>query len=179
METTKTNKTNNWIIVVLVVLNIFTLLFIWTNYKRADDREFLHESRFQRAQEDRYFRDRLGVTEKQLEEMRKLRFDHDEKMHSFQIQIHNVKMDLIDEIARKNSDSVKIDEYTHVLGNFHLQVEKEIAHHFRELKQVLDTNQIDEFRKMYMDALDAKRPDRHGPQRKYHNKHDQRKMMHN
>ncbi len=155
-----------WTIIVLVVLNLFTLSAFWLSM-------VINKPIFPIAKHD-LIEDKERRPEDFLEEELKLSID--QKQH-FEIssmkhtlrtkdiarEIHMRKRLLVDELFQQKPDTLKIQKLSEEIGMMQAGLEMVNNEHILELKSVCQPEQQEKLKLLFNEMLETSRPDEHRP----------------
>ncbi len=138
------NKISLWIIVILVLLNLFTLSTIWYNQFRTPDRPPRQEVGHRR-QGLKVLEQKLNLTAEQITVFADIRQRHFEKMEPLQKEIFSCRRELMDELYKTEPDTVRISSLAKRIGEKEILRERYIFEHFMEMKSACTPEQKEKF----------------------------------
>jgi len=138
------NKISVWIIVILVLLNLFTLSTIWYNQLRRPVRPPREEMRHHR-QGLEMLGQKLKLTDEQVKIFEGMRQQHFEKMKPLQEEIISVRQQLMDELSKAEPDTALVNILIKSIGDKETVLERNRFEHFMELRSVCTPEQKEKF----------------------------------
>ena len=152
-----------WTIIILVLLNVFTLSTIWFA-KLVVPVPFphtFHEER--RLPLDNFIEKELGLSDEQNR-----KFGESRKMHVIRTQdiareIHMRKKLLFDELFQSSPDTSKIKKLSEEIGMMQTGLEMVNNVHILELKSICNPEQQEKLKFLFNEMLEKSRPDGHRP----------------
>jgi len=155
------NKISLWIIVILVLLNLFTLSTIWYNqfhnpvrHPREDVRNRRHGAKV--------LEQNLNLTAEQSKIFEDIRQRHFARMKPLHREIFSIRQELMDEVSKTEPDTARIRELTRLIGEKETERERSIIQHFRELRSVCTPEQREKF-EILLRKLMGPAPEMSGP----------------
>lgn len=147
-------KFMTWAIAILVLLNVFTLAGIWflgfSNKPTFAD--------FPRREKSEFFlKQKLNLTDEQLQKFRELREIHFEETREIIDSIQFLKSELSEEIFKETHNQAEIKKRIEQIGQLEMQIEKEKFKHFLELKSVCNLEQQKEFQKIFKEIMTSRK----------------------
>lgn len=136
-------KTYMWLVILLVIINLTTLIFLWIgrpNPPEMNDRK--------RPDTSKFLKDELGLNEEQdkkLKELRQTLFDTTGKIN----EMIWVKKSLIQEESFKEiPDNEKVNTLVKEIGELESKGEMLRYNHFAQVGKVLTDKQLEKFKKV-------------------------------
>jgi protein CpxP len=146
---------NRWAfisIVILIILNIFTLTLLWIYHFRQPNRL---QPPFDRraARVERFLEKELKLSPEQAEEFNKLRRQHFEASIAVMNEVRQLKEKMMNEVFSQTPDSATVKNLANQIGGKEAEREWLLYEHFRELRNVCTPEQRvkleDIFRKIF------------------------------
>lgn len=134
-------KTYVWLIILLVVINLTTLIFLWVG--RPDPPEF---SERKRPDTNKFLKNELGLDDdqdKKLKELREELFDTTETLREL---LGNKNQLLQEESFKETPDLEKVNTLVAEIGELEAQSEMLRFNHFALVKKVLTEEQSKKFK---------------------------------
>jgi Spy/CpxP family protein refolding chaperone len=147
------NKISLWIIVILVLLNLFTLSTIWYDRFHIPDRFPRPEGRHQRQDGLKRLERKLNLTADQIKIFESLRQQHFEKMVPLHQEIFSIRRELMDEVIKTEPDTARIRELTSRIGVKETERERNIIEHFTEMRSVCTPAQREKFESLLRELM--------------------------
>ena len=132
------NKVLVGVIVVLVILNIVSLSFIWTEQDHQEEKKS--------PRVERYLGKRLKLDEEQVTFFKKSRKEHFERTSNLMAEIAKLRSQLAVQIENEASDSL-----LNSVAAKYRELEKLNHEHFRRLRSICDGEQKVKFDSMLID----------------------------
>lgn len=136
-----------WAIVVLAIMNITTLLTIL--YNRNQSVEAGSVTITEQAQSEdssvrysgRYFRDQLGFSRDQMNRFVIFNPVFRQQARSININLERIRLQMLTEMAAKNSDSNKLNMLSDTIGYLHSNLKKLTYGYYLEIKNICNLEQ--------------------------------------
>jgi Spy/CpxP family protein refolding chaperone len=170
----KNNKSANWIILVLVILNIGLLTFIVIQNTTNKDYNKTHEIRQQRVSQ--FMHNELNLSPEQRDIFRESSQEYFHSMKDISSDIKDIKKKIYNEIFEsKYPDNEKVDKLLDKLNKKQKELEKEQIKHFQNLKEVCNPEQEEKLKEIMNEMIDVMvskqhQRDMHRGHRKYRNR---------
>jgi protein CpxP len=142
---------NRWAfisIVILVILNIFTLTLLWFFHFRQPNRVPPPFDR-RAARVERFLERELKLSPKQAEEFSKLRRQHFEASIAVMNEIRQLKEKMMNEVFSQAPDSTTVKNLANQIGDKEAEREWLLYKHFRELRNVCTPEQRVKLEKIF------------------------------
>jgi hypothetical protein len=123
---------------------------LWTD-KFNDSRERRHEPGHENVND--FLFSELNLTKEQQEQFRKERIRHSKKMELLKGEEFRLKQKLIDQVFEDNPDEELVENLSIRIGELKIAFEKEVYHHFTELKTLCDTDQVKKFKVIFKEIF--------------------------
>jgi hypothetical protein len=136
-------KTYVWLVVVLIIINLTTLLFLWMGKPKPPEMD-----NNKRQGTDRFLKNELGLNDEQdnkLKELRQSLFDTTGKINEM---IWTKKNLIKEESFTQNPDNEKVKILAKEIGELESQAEILRYNHFAQVGKVLSEEQLIKFKKM-------------------------------
>jgi protein CpxP len=152
------NRATVTTIILLIVINVFTLLIIW-----FDGRGIFHPPRMEPPREnaDRvafFLKNELGLNEAQVQEYRQLRQKHLEQTRDINDEIHHLKKQLLDQLFSDRVDSEKVNKLIQSIGEKQKIAERITFNHFLEMKNLCGQGQQEKLHRLLDEFFRPPRP---------------------
>lgn len=134
----------NWIIILLVVLNAATLSFMWINRppKPMEPKEVNYQERA-----NHYFMHKLQFSEQQMEQFRSYQEAHFEEMKLYREEIMALKKQLY-QLENNEASQEKINELIKNMSTIYAGQEKAHFAHIQQLRSICTPEQLPQMEKM-------------------------------
>jgi hypothetical protein len=130
----------NWVIGVLVVLNLISLALVWLQLGRRNPPQPA-EPRGISAVSVSLMRNELGLSSEQVAEYEKLRSDQMGTMRSINDELDSLKLTLVDEMFDATHNETSLDSAIKKIGMLQSELEMLRFRHFSALVQICDQKQ--------------------------------------
>lgn len=144
-------------IIVLIVLNIGTLIFIYLNqplkrlpFPPPHPRERI-QGQQPRSNASEFIIHELGFNKEQEEKFIQLWEKHHEQEIKLHDSLHIVKNDFFNLLSTDNTEKAKI--YAQIIGNLERERELNTFKHFKEVRKLCDAQQQEKFDRIIKDVL--------------------------
>jgi len=160
MEIFTKNKFTVITIVLLILINIFTLLIIWFG-----GRDILGPPRMELPPEnaDRmvfFLKNELGLNEAQVQEYRQLRLKFLEQTREIIDEVQSLKRELLDQLFSDRIDNQKVNQLIQSIGEKQKIAERITFNHFLEMKNLCSEGQQERLRRLLDEFFRPPRPQR-------------------
>lgn len=163
------NKMMLWTIILLIVLNLFTVSVILFRefsppfpFRDRPDRSMMKKG-------DRvmhFLTDQLQLRDDQMQELDQMRRKHFRQTRDINMEINGLKRELMSESFSKEPDSAKISAYSTEIGDLWGKMARLNFDHFRKVSTILDTTQLRKFKDIVKRGMPMPGPpDRSGERR--------------
>ena len=156
-----------WTIIILVILNLFTLSAFWFTrifnilpIQPIAMHEF-HD--INRNQGDKFMEKELNLSEEQKKKFEESREKHHNQSKALHEEIYVLKEQLIDELFSTEVDSSKIKTLSEEIGMKQTELEMQNNTHILELKSICNPDQQEKLSMLFNEMLKRSRPDEHLP----------------
>jgi hypothetical protein len=160
MTATKQYKMVLWAIAVLVALNIGLLSVIW--YQRMDRFRQVPRPGERPSSGDILARE-LGFDEQQASQLHSLQNEHFHRADSIEHIIRDLSRQLMEETFANSPATTRIRQLSDEIGRARAAFERQVSLHFRQLRELCDTEQVKTLRRVVLQAME--RPGAPGTQR--------------
>jgi hypothetical protein len=142
------NRATVTTIILLIVINVFTLLIIW-----FDGRGILGPPRMEppRENDDRmafFLKNELGLNETQVQEYHQLRLKHLQQTRHINDEIQRLKKQLLDQLFTDRVDSQKVNQLIESISEKQKISERIIFSHFLEMKKLCGEGQQEKLHRL-------------------------------
>ena len=159
MDIFKQKKILVFTIIVLVILNVASLLMLWTGKPdRGWDRKRGHPFRDGDRIENLLKRE-LGFSDDQAKKYISLRKDHRKKTRQINHEVRELKRQMFDQAMQNDNQSTISDSLLILTQTKQAEIEKITFNHFLDLKEICEPDQLEGLKKL-MHKLYT--PSRHG-----------------
>jgi Spy/CpxP family protein refolding chaperone len=148
------NRMLFWCVGVLVLLNVVTLGLFWLGRPPLGP----PGGPGGRPDSQRIMEEQLQLSDEQARQFELIRDEHFRRTVPLQDDMHQIRLDLLDEVFAAEPNDAAIRELTAQIGRRQGQFERELFVHFRELKAACDDRQMAELREMLADIIESTRP---------------------
>ncbi len=152
----KINK-NTWLIILLVVLNVFSLTALWFSKSGPPNERRGHKDRMAG-----FLKKELGLNDEQLATFQTLRKEHFQLRKEHSKAIHEKKHELIIAATASEEDSIMIQNLVNDITELERKSELLFIDHLNNLKAVCTPEQQQNLSKVFLKGM---RP--HGPPKKH------------
>ncbi len=134
------------VIVLLVILNAFTLYIIWDMQKNKPVAGLPLGPPAQRT--SRFLQSELGLSDQQMQQLDRIRQQHARKAQNINVEIRTLKKQLMDLVFEDTVDSALVKMLSEQIGDKQTEMERLTFAHFQELKTFCEANQVDKLRQL-------------------------------
>jgi Spy/CpxP family protein refolding chaperone len=156
-------RLTNLAMIVLVILNLFTLTMLWFHQLR--ERLFPPPPPPDTEGPGRveHFLEReLDLTKEQVERFDELRKQHFLRSEAIMEEIHQLKREITEQLFLSSPDTGKVGRLTEEIGSRQAQLERLLFKHFTDLKSACQPEQKRKFETLIHDLMEVIEP-RHAP----------------
>ena len=179
------NRAVNWVVIILVILNLALLATIWyprlnppgkatqTEEKKQDD----YDKRYRRGDKGKETRDKrlagflkreLNFTQDQVDTFMQLREEHLKKMGQSRRQVDDLRREMMEQLLDDRFDSSRVEQLAEKMGQKTAELEKTVFYHFIELMGVCDSEQVSKYKTLLREILNQLKPPDHRPPPREH-----------
>lgn len=157
------NRFTAWAIIILIVLNLFTLSVLWmTNTRR--ERPPKHGPHFRAHDRKDILDAELNFNDEQKEKHRTLKENHFKQMRILTEEIHKNKKDLFNRLSEPTYDSLEVKALCNKIGSLQSDLEELTFYHFNDIKSICTPEQKEKLKEVNKKLIDILRPKgRRGP----------------
>lgn len=136
-------KTYLWLIIILIVINIFSLTFIWLRKPcppAPNPGDFREKNLFLKKE--------LGLNDEQMKNMELLRKELRDTTDLFMNNLWQKRRELQKEALKDKPDTNKVNYLISEISGLNVKTEQYMLKHFSELKKILSPDQFEKFIRM-------------------------------
>jgi Spy/CpxP family protein refolding chaperone len=137
-------------IIILVILNLFTLSALW--FQRFGENHKPPPHHFEMNKQgngEEFLENELELTEEQAKQFEELRLKHFEKTKILMDEIHRYKKEITDELFSSTPDTNKVNLLSEEIGKNEAELERLSFSHFMKLKSVCQPEQKEKFERLF------------------------------
>lgn len=138
MDTVKKHRAAKWLNYLLLMINLTALATILYMNRPSSPAKTQRETQLSSIE---YLRDRLGLSDKQYQELIKL---NEKTFRIYYVDIDllcEANIELLEEMSKDSSDQAKIDKLTKKIGNLNEMLKKNTVRHFEQVKSICTEEQ--------------------------------------
>ena len=143
------------VIVLLIILNVFTLYIIFDMQKNRQADLPMGPPAQRTAQ---FVQEELGLTDQQMQIYQQIRQKHVQKSRALLTEMQSMKRELMDMVFEDKVDTTKVDDLIARIGDKQSQLERLTFDHFLELKAFCEDNQVDKLKQIIGDFFRQNQP---------------------
>lgn len=169
MATKTTYRTLVWVIVILLATNLsmaVTFLYHKQQDKKAAQQTETNAIEVPTEQRTRFFREQLNLSPEQTNQFRELNRTYNRTAREITIELEKLRTEMVDEIGKKEPDSLQINEITKSIGELHTQLKNATIDYYLRMKEACNDEQkikLNEiFKSMLKQNEDIKLPRQQG-----------------
>lgn len=143
-------------IVLLLIINISALITIFYIQKirtKNVDKLSYKQNQVQIRGMYRYLKDELELSNDQFEQFHSVNEQNKQKTREIAIKLHKNRINMVNEIAKKNPNLEKLDSIAYEIGVLHYQLKKNTISHFIELKSICNDDQQAELQQLFIKII--------------------------
>lgn len=147
------------VIIILIILNVFSLASIWVLYYKTYHlkKDFVFEKRGSYGDRFKLLHEMNKVIKEELkfDELQKAKFDEIQNKHialtpTLMDSIKILKRMLVEEVFNSFPDSSKIDTLIGTITTLHRQIELQIVQYTKDLKSICNSSQREKLKSIIM-----------------------------
>ncbi len=142
-------------IVVLLVLNIFTITMLWID--KFGDSGFRKPGQG-RENINKFLFSELNLSQEQSDQFREARIKHHQKSKALKDEIFRLKQRIINQVFEENPDEDLVEDLSSRIGELETEFEKEIYSHFTQLKNICNEDQVGKFEQIFREVFTRRGP---------------------
>ena len=147
------NRLLFWCVGVLLLLNVVTLASFWLRRPPLGP----PGGPGGRRGGQRIMEERLQLSDEQARQFKQIRDEHFLRTIPLGDEIHEIRLDLLDEVFAPDPNETTIQDMTAKIGRRQCQFERQLFHHFQELRNVCTDQQAPELRHLLTGLLESAR----------------------
>ncbi len=147
------NRMLVWCVGVLVLLNVVTLGLFWLGRPPLGP----PEGPGGRQAGQRIMEEQLQLSDEQARQFEQIRAEHFQRTIPLADEIHEIRLALLDEVFAADPNETTIQDLTARIGQRQCQFERQLFHHFQELRNVCTEQQAPELRHLLAGLLERAR----------------------
>ena len=132
-----------WTIIILIILNIFTVSMLWLNQNRPIRMPPRMREPGQNQRALQLLQKELDLTDSQIQQYHQLGLINKRKTSVLINDIRLLKKEMIDKIFKNEPDTIKVMEIAALIGKKQTEVEQITFKHFLDLKELCGVEQVD------------------------------------
>ncbi len=136
-------------LIVMVLLNIATLVTIWTI---QPPQPFIPEEDPLQGRVQKFMERELNLSDQQVQTFRRLRMEHMQETRALNTKLHQNRRKFYEALSDSTAHS-KRDSLARIIGNCYVDIERSMHEHFAELKSVLGPEQQQKFEELTRQSL--------------------------
>lgn len=156
----KSKNTYRILIGTVIILLTYTISMT-TSYvvHRQQDKKALEQTLNQNTeipseQRTRFFREQLNLHTDQIEIFRELNRNFNRKGNIINADLQRLRIEMVEELGKKNPDSNQLDSISTEIGNLHAQLKKVTIEYYIEMKENCDEEQQKKLNEIFMSILE-------------------------
>ena len=164
-------------IIILVLLNLFSLGAIWIlqSGRGSSSLPLAHDRRGGEGNIVDFLSKELNLTEAQVEAFKTVRRDLDQGRRFLEHEILEARRELVEESFQPNPDSAKVEMLALKIGENQIQLEQLVFEHFVKMRSLCNPEQSEKFDSLIHEILHrSKPPDTPHPPRDGRRPHDRK-----
>ncbi len=148
-----------WVIFILVATNLsMGISFLY--HKQQESRQVLNSSEINdevpAQQRTRYFREQLNLNPRQVGIFRNLNRNFNHTAWQIQHQLSELRMEMVNEMGKEQSDTIKLDEIANSIGELHKELKKETISFYLAMKRESTEEQREKLHAIFISILQDK-----------------------
>ena len=152
----------NWLVAVLLVINIASITALWMRGKGSKG-----PNKHMRPDGGGFLAKQLNLNDEQKKQVEKLRAEHFQEVRALQRASGEVRRKMFKEIEQIKPDSILIVKYAAEIGSTVAEIETRTSQHFLDIKSILTEKQLVQFHRIVEQLMPHPGPPpqggRHGP----------------
>ncbi len=157
MDLINQNKFKNWLIILLLLLNIITMSVIWMKTSRESEYTPPKEDKT-RPESVSLMKEVLNLDDAQTKQLEKLRSDKLDLSKKYNDSLSVLKKQLSDELFKSKSSQKIINEKTKMIGELQSKVELVRFNHFNQLLAICTPEQKEKLKPIIQELFGRKPP---------------------
>lgn len=134
------NRLLIFIIILLVALNVSTIVTV--RHKMKQHMELANsEVEHYSDQRGKHFKEELGLNKEQFKQFKHFRKIYYPKMYKLQSDMHQKRIDLLEELSKEHTDTVRLHKLSDDIGCMHSEMKSVTNEYFLNLKSVCTREQ--------------------------------------
>jgi len=145
-----------WLIIILLVVNIsaITTIFLGPGLRDKKDARLFHRRTEMRMHHDgRFFEKSLNLSEEQHLQFKASRHKFFTEAKKIADQMHNKRVEFIDELSSVKPDTIKLQELANEIGMLHSKLKYQTYKHYLEMKNICTKEQEEKLTRIFKSML--------------------------
>jgi protein CpxP len=145
-----------WLIIILLVINISAIATIFFSIRLRDKKDLRSnppKTEYHRHHEGRFFDRSLNLTEEQRQHFRKAKHKFYSEARKIAGQMHEKRVEFINELASKEPDTLKLQEIAEDIGSLHTKLKFQTYKHYMDMKSICTKEQEEKLTKIFKSML--------------------------
>ncbi|MCK4761303.1 MAG: periplasmic heavy metal sensor [Candidatus Aminicenantes bacterium] len=162
------NRTVNWAIVILIIMNLALLATIWyprinpPKKETAQPKAAIKKNRSPRDKDNRlerrariagFLEKELGFSREQVDKFFRLREEHFQRSEELRRQIDDLRKEMMDQLLAEKPGTARVEKLAAAMGQKMAAHEKAVFNHFVDLMAVCNAEQQVKYRALLRDIL--------------------------
>ena len=146
-----------WLVMILLIINISAVITIFYSIKERNkliiNKRFLPDKAQIYHHKEKSFRNCMNLDEKQHEHFISAKDNFFLEAKKITGQMHDKRVEFINEMASENPDTIKIREIANEIGSLHAKLKYETFKHYINMKSVCNKDQEEKLMHLFRSML--------------------------
>jgi len=145
-----------WLIIILLVINIsaITTIFFGINLRyKKEARPFHQRTELHRHHDGKFFEQSLNLSQEQDLQFKATRHKFFTEAKKIAGQMHNKRVEFINELASDVPDTIKLQEIADEIGMLHSNLKYQTYKHYLEMKNICTKEQEEKLTRIFKSML--------------------------
>jgi Spy/CpxP family protein refolding chaperone len=157
MDWLNQNKFKNWLIVILLAVNILTVSIIWMQTATQNDPQTQDQQR-RSSESVQLMKKALDLSEEQTRQLEQIRYGQMEQSKQYNDRLSQLKKELAEELFASSPDTALANQKTKEIGELQSSVEYLRFKHFNELLAMCTPEQREKLKPIVIEIFGRKPP---------------------
>jgi Spy/CpxP family protein refolding chaperone len=157
MDLINQNKFKNWLIIVLLAINLITVSVIWIQItKKNEPQQVVQDNR--PSESVNLLKKALDLNEDQTKQLEKMRTDQFDQSKKYNDRLNDLKKQLAEELFKESPDTTLANTKAKEIGDLQSKVESIRFKHFKELLAICTPEQKEKLKPILVELFGRKPP---------------------
>jgi Spy/CpxP family protein refolding chaperone len=157
MDLINQNKFKNWLIIVLLAINLITVSVIWIQIVNKNQTQQVIQNN-RPSESVNLLKKELDLNEDQTKQLQKMRADQFDQSKKYNDRLNDLKKQLAEELFKDSPDTTLANSKAKEIGDLQSKVESIRFNHFKELLAICTPEQKEKLKPILIELFGRKPP---------------------